>query len=148
MKRNCLLALGLALFVAACGDNAGPTDTNTPPDFASASNGTTSINVLLRGRATQAQLAELGKYGRVQAQIVELNGVQLRGKASALPAIRALSFVAAASPDVERKIPPHVALPFDNTVAGLNVWNLDVINVSDATNPARKVSEDGSGVYV
>jgi subtilisin family serine protease len=148
MKRNCLLALGLALFVAACGDNSGPTDTNRSPDFATQSNGTIGINILLRTPATQAHLAELGKYGQVADQIVELNAVQLRAKASVLPGIRALSFVAAASGDVERKIPPHVALPFDNTVAGLNTWNLDVINVSDATNPARKVSEDGTGVYV
>ena len=53
MKRNCLLAVGLALVVAGCGDNAGPTDTNTSPDLASQSlNAVDRYNVLLKGPAT------------------------------------------------------------------------------------------------
>ncbi len=150
MKSNRLLALGLALFVAACGDNSGPTDANIAPDLASSSvNGTIRINVLLKAPATQAQLAELGKYGSITDRIVELNAVQLRARTSALSAIRALPFVAAASPDRERKIPPHVSIPLNNFAAGLNTFNLDAIGVTNfGVSPARQVTQTGAGVYV
>ncbi|MGH7516204.1 MAG: S8 family peptidase [Gemmatimonadales bacterium] len=150
MKRNCLLALGLALFVAACGDNAGPTDANTSPDLASSSlKSTIRINVVFKAPATQAQLAELGKYGSITDRIVELNAVQLRARSSALSAIRALPFVAAASPDRERKIPPHVSIPLNNFAGGVNTFNLDAIDVTNfGVSPARQVTQTGAGVYV
>ncbi|MGH6692658.1 MAG: hypothetical protein ACREF4_18470, partial [Gammaproteobacteria bacterium] len=94
MKRNRLLALGLALFVAACGDNAGPTDANTSPDFASSSvNGTIRINVLLKAPATNAQRAELGRFGRIYDEIARINGLMMRAKVSRVDAIRALPYV-------------------------------------------------------
>jgi subtilisin family serine protease len=150
MKRTCLLALGLALFVAACGDNAGPTDANTSPDFAAKSNGTLRINVVLKGPATPAQLTELGTYGSVLDRIVEINAVQMKVKGSAaLDAIRALSFVAGASPDRKRNIPPHVSIPVSDFAGGLSSFNLDAIDVTNfGANPARQVAQTGAGVYV
>jgi len=151
MQRRNLMALALAALVAGCGEHQStPTESNTTPELASqSSNGTIGINVVLKGPATSAQLGQLRSYGTIVDQIVELNAVQLRAKRSALSAIRALPFVAAASPDVERKVPPHVNIPIANFAAGLNTWNLDAINVTDSgPAPARKVSETGQGVYV
>ena len=147
MQRNCLLALGLALFVAACGDNPGPTDTNASPDFASA-NATRQINVLLKAPATAGNRAELSKLGNIVDEIVSLNAIQLKAKADNLPAIRALPFVKSASFDQPRSAPPSPVVEALDVAAGANVWNLDAINVTDKVSEGRKVPYDGTGVYV
>jgi subtilisin family serine protease len=151
MKRNCLLALGLALVVAGCGDNAGPTDTNGSPDLASSSlNGTIRINVVLKAPATAANRAELKRYGSIYDEIPQLNAVLMKGKAEGLAAIRALPFVKGASPDAERGTGPVVGAEADPLAIGdgNNVWNLDAINVTDFGGTTRTVAQDGSGVYV
>src|SRR5256885_15831438 len=90
------------------------------------------INVLLAGPATAAQLAELGTFGSVTDQIIELNAVLLRANASALPAIQALPYVLAANPDQEREGSPVDAVAVsDFTVTGLSTWDLDAINVTN-----------------
>ncbi len=151
MKRNRLLALGLALFVAACGDNAGPTDANTSPDFASSSvNRTTRINVLLKAPATNAQRAELGRFGTIYDEIARINGLMMRAKASQVAAIRALPYVQSVGPDAERNIGPIDLVPpgITSFSGGLNTWNLDAINVTDVLSGARRVAQTGAGVYV
>src|SRR5688572_24946643 len=64
------------------------------------------INVLLKSSITQQNLTELGKYGRVLNTVPAIKLVTLKSTASKLPAIQALSFVAAANPDAERKGSP------------------------------------------
>ena len=61
------------------------------------------VNVVLKTAITKAALAELGRFGRVRDQIPELNAVTLQARASELASIQALSIVASASPDAERK---------------------------------------------
>ncbi|HEX2451108.1 MAG TPA: S8 family serine peptidase [Gemmatimonadales bacterium] len=147
MTRNCLLALGLALFVAACGENAGPTDTNPSPDFASA-NATQQVNVLLKARATAANRAELSRYGNITDEIASLNALSMKAKADKIPAIRALAFVKSVSLDQPRSTPPVEVAEALDIAAGANVWNLDAINVTDKLTGGRKVDFDGTGVYV
>src|SRR6476659_1660669 len=108
MKRSVILALSAVLAVAACNDqqepNGGSQDQGA--DFASASS-TVGINVVLKGRATAAQLSELGKYGAVRKQFPEINGLTLAGKAANLASIRRLGFVKGAAVDKFIDIPPN-----------------------------------------
>jgi subtilisin family serine protease len=153
-----LLALGLALFVAACGDNSGPTDANVAPDLASKStNGTQRINVLLKAPATSAQRAELNRYGTIYDEIARINGLMMKTKASEIAAIRALPYVQSVSQDAERDIGPIDLVPANITTfsgIGANTWNLDAINVTDfgagrtiRLTPGGAIA-DGSGVYI
>jgi subtilisin family serine protease len=150
MKRNRLLALGLALFVAACGDNsAGPSDPSVP-DLATKSNGTLRINVLLKAPATSGQRAELNRLGTIYDEIARINGVMMRAKASQVDAIRALPYVQSVSQDAERDIGPIDLVPPNVTsfANGINVWNLDAINVTDVLSGVRRVPQTGAGVYI
>jgi subtilisin family serine protease len=151
MKRRNLLALALGALAAACGEHQGaPTETSAP-ELASKSTGAMiGVNVVLKGRATAAQLSQLESYGKVLDQIVELNAVHMSGKASQLPAIQALPFVSAAGPDAEREGRPVAPVAVSDFAAtGLSTWDLDAVNVtSTPLTSARAVTQDGSGVYV
>jgi subtilisin family serine protease len=148
MKRNCLLALGLALFVAACGDSSGPTDANTSPSFASA-NATQRVNVLLKAPATAAQRGELGKFGTIYREVAQINGLLMRTKGNQIAAIRRLPYVKSVSQDVERTIGPIDLIPasIQDLSFGANVWNLDAINVTDL-GAGRVIPQTGEGVYI
>jgi subtilisin family serine protease len=150
MQRRNLLALALAALLAGCADHQStPTEASNTPDLANqSSNGTIGINVVLKGPATSAQLAQLGTYGTVLDQIVQINAVHMRSKASQLPAIRALPFVAAAGQDVERKARPINPVGVDDFGAGINTWNLDAVNVTNFGSASRTVGFDGTGVWV
>ncbi len=151
MKRSVIFALSAALAVAACNDqqepNAGSQDQGA--DFATASS-TVGINVVLKGRATAAQLAELGKYGSVRKQFPQINGLTMAGKQSALPSIRALRFVKAAAVDKFIDIPPNTDLVnVADFTGGFSTWDQDAINVTiSPLSAARGVSQTGRGVYV
>ncbi len=154
MKRNCLLALGLALFVAACGDNAGPTDANSPNLASRSLNGIDRYNVLLKGPATAGQRTELARHGTIYGELAAINAVFMRAKAEKVAAIRALPFVAGVSQDQPRNAPPGEVLAEEfSPSASHNVWNLDAINVTefDATYDGaaeRQVAQNGEGVVV
>jgi subtilisin family serine protease len=150
MKQRIILSLVAVLAIGACNDQQEPTTENSNPgsEFASVS-GTKGINVLLKGPATAAQLAGLGKYGTVKKKLVQINAVTMVGKESSLPAIRALPFVAGANFDAERNIPPDVMLPVSNFESGFNTWDLDAVNVTNF-GAGRTIgpNNDGTGVYV
>lgn len=144
-----MLLLGAAFLFASCSDQQeSPTGTNNPPTELASSNATVGINVLLKSAATASQLAELGKYGTVKGQIVELKAVTMSAKASQLPTIQGLPFVAAANFDAERDGPPVDAVPASDFTGGFGTWNLDAVNVAEAATRTRVVAQDGSGVYV
>jgi hypothetical protein len=144
-----LLLLGAAFFLASCSDQQeSPTGTNGSPTELASSNATVGINVLLKAAATASRLAELGKYGTVKSQIVELKAVTMSAKASQLPTIQSLPFVAAANFDAERNAPPVDAVPVSDFTGGFGTWNLDAVNVAEAAPGLRVVTQDGSGVYV
>jgi subtilisin family serine protease len=153
MSRRLILSIAAVLAIGACSDQQDPNTPSTNPgsEFASVS-GTKGINIVLKGPATSAHLAELGKYGTIKKKLIEINAVTLVGKESVLPAIRALPYVASANFDAERNIPPDVALPVsDLATFGVNTWDLDAVNVTDRVFGAsndRVIAQDGSGVYV
>ena len=144
-----LLLLGAALLFASCSDQQeAPTASNSSPADLASSNATVGINILLKGPASPAQLAELGKYGTVQKKMIELNAIIMSAKASQLPTIQALPFVEAANFDAERAGPPTDAVPVTDFTGGFGTWNLDAVNVAEAAPGRRVVTQDGSGVYV
>jgi subtilisin family serine protease len=150
MTRRIILSLAAVLVLGACSDQQEPTTENSNPgsEFASVS-ATKGINVLLKGPATAVQLTELGKYGTVKKQLVEINAVTMVGKESSLPAIRALPFVAGANFDAERNIPPDFMLPVSNFEGGFNTWDLDAVNVTNfGAGRTIGATNDGTGVYV
>jgi subtilisin family serine protease len=110
---------------------------------------TIGINVVLVAAPTDAQLAELGTYGKVSGTLIEINAVFLRTTASQLPAIQALPYVLAAGPDAERLGAPVDAVPIADFAGGINTWNLDAVNITNlVAGPDRTIGFDGSGVYI
>ena len=124
-----LLSLGVGSAIAAPTKNVG-------------------INVLLTEPLTDALRVELGKFGRITSEILEINAVTLRMDLSQLEALKALPFVAAANPDAERKGIPISHVAVTDFSDGINTWNLDAINVTDYGKLDRQVEFDGTGVYV
>ncbi|MGH7520843.1 MAG: S8 family serine peptidase, partial [Gemmatimonadales bacterium] len=137
----------LLLATLGCGPDQSA---NTAPSFANTSgNQNIGINVLLSGPATNAQLAELGTFGRVSDVVVELNAVLMRAPESAVPDIQALPYVLAANPDAERQGAPVDLVAATNFTGGLNTWDLDAINVTNLQlGPDRTMPLTGDGVYI
>ncbi len=115
---------------------------------AAPSNASIGINVLLNTPITDAILADLGTHGRVLDTIPAINALTMKIKASELPAIQALPYVAAANPDAERTGAPIDTMAHPNFSYGLSTWDLDAINVTDFGYANRQVDYDGTGVYV
>src|SRR5690348_6855565 len=151
MNRRLILSLATLLAVGACRDQQEPTTgpDNSAPDFASTT-ATVGINVVLKGRATASQLAQLEKYGKVKKQFIEINGLTLAGKKSDLSSIRALRFVKGAAVDAVIDIPPNTDLvTVPDFTNGFSTWDQDAINVTVSPgSSARAVSQTGQGVYV
>jgi hypothetical protein len=110
-------------------------------------NGKIGVNVLLATDVTSALLADLAAHGRVRDVVPEIRAVTMQAYADALPAIRALPYVAAASPDAERKGSPVDTVAAGSFSNGVNTWDLDAVNVTDP-GVGRVVAWDGAGVYV
>lgn len=146
--RSCLAVTAAALLVVGCGTEH-PTGNFSPSMARTTTNATIGINVLLAAAPTDAQLAELGTFGRVSDVIVELNAVLLRAPESALPDIQALPYVLAANPDAERQGAPVDLVAATNFANGLNTWDLDAINVTNLqAGPDRTMTLTGDGVYI
>ncbi len=108
-----------------------------------------AINVLLNRDISAAILADLGRYGTVNDTLPDIDALTMRVRESALAAIKALPYVAAANPDAKRVGKPVPTSPFTDTAGGIATWDLDQINVMENGAPdSRTVTQDGSGVYV
>jgi subtilisin family serine protease len=105
------------------------------------------INVVLNTPPTGVVLNDLGRFGKVRDVVPEIRAVTLQADDSRLAAIRALPYVVAANPDVERKGAPVDTVLADNFGDGINTWNLDAINVTNF-GVGRTITYNGSGVYV
>jgi subtilisin family serine protease len=148
MTRRIMLTIAAVLAIGACSDQQEPnTGSSSPGAEFAFSSGTKGINVVLKGPATPAQLAELAKYGSVKKQLAEINAVAMSGDARGLAAIKALLFVAGANFDAERKAPPGNPVTVEDFSGGLNTWDLDAVNVTDF-GKGRTIAADGAGVYV
>ena len=138
-----VLVLGLG-----CGPDQ-PTNTFSPNMARTSADQNIGINVLLSGPPTDAQLAELGAFGNVTGRLIEINAVFMHARESALPSIQALSFVVAANPDADRQGSPVDVVAASNFANGINMWNLDAINVTNLIpGPDRTIGFDGDGVYI
>ncbi len=106
------------------------------------------VNVVLNTDINDDILTELGKHGKVQKLLVEIDALTMRVRESQLDALRALPFVAAANPDAERNGAPIDTVAASDFADGLNTWDLDAVNVTDLGASERQVEYDGTGVYV
>ncbi len=147
MTRRFIFGLAAVLAVAACSDQQDPTGTTGQPELASTS-GNIGINVALKAAATDANRAELAKFGNLLDEITELNVIRVRSAADNLAAIRALPFVAAATPDAERNAIPIDAVAASDFANGRSAWDQDAINVTQFGTTTRQVKFDGTDVYV
>ncbi len=118
------------------------------PALAASGKANIGVNVLLDTAPTAAVLADLGRYGRVRDVVEEIRAVTLQTTADALPAIRALPHVVAASPDAARNGAPVDTVAATDFADGIDTWDLDAVNVTDLGSTARQVAYDGAGVYV
>src|SRR4051812_29553600 len=153
MTRRLLLSIAAALALGACNDQNEPVAGNPHPGELASVSGNIGINVILKAPATSANRTELAKYGTLLDEIAELNAIRVRIKADQLPAIQALPFVAAATPDAERNARPIDAVSATNFADGLSTWDQDAVNVTNRSSgpPAfngRTETFTGSGVYV
>jgi hypothetical protein len=106
------------------------------------------INVLLNTDVTDAVVADLSQYGRVGNQLISIDALTMSVEESKLAAIRALPYVAAASPDAERLGAPVDTISASNFANGRSTWDNDAVNVTEFGTVARQVPFDGTGVYV
>jgi len=137
MKRFLVVALG----VCAAAGAALSTDV-------AAQNRQIGINIALKTDITSSILADLSRHGSVLDTMPAIDALTMRIAESELPAIRSKSYVAAASPDAERKGSPVDAVAATEFSTGINTWDLDAVNVTDFGSTSRKVAQDGTGVYV
>jgi subtilisin family serine protease len=147
MKRILPFVLASALALGACNDEQEPTTGTTPGAELATATGTKPINVVTKSPVTNAQLAQLAKYGTVLKQIREIKAVVMNGRTTSLAAIRALPFVAGASFDAVRNAPPGPAVPLTDFTGGFGTWNTDAVNVAQAATPGH-IAPNGEGVYV
>jgi subtilisin family serine protease len=148
MKRRIVLSFAAVLAFGACSDQQDPNTGNSEPgsEFASTSR-SIGVNVILKSPATAANRTELARYGTLLDEIPELKAIRLRTKASQLPAIRALPFVAAATPDAVRDARPIDAVTVTDFAGGISTWDQDAVNVTNF-GAGRTIGFDGTGVYV
>lgn len=106
------------------------------------------VNVILSTEVTDAALAELGRHGTVLDVVPGIRGVTLRTAQSELAGIAALPFVESAEQDVERSGAPIDTVPVESFGNGVNLWNLDAMNVTDLGSGRQIPSYDGAGVYI
>jgi len=107
----------------------------------------TLVNVLLTGDITPNALSQLGRFGKVKGTMPEIDAVFMQATAANVVKIRALPFVAAATPDAERHGSPIDTVAATDFMDGLSTWDLDAINVTNF-GLGRTIGYDGTGVYV
>ena len=106
------------------------------------------INIVLKTDITSTILADLSRHGAVLDTLPAIDALTMRIAEDQLAAIRGKSYVAAANPDAERKGAPIDSVEATEFTTGINTWDLDAVNVTDFGSTARKVAQDGAGVYV
>ena len=145
-----LAAAGLVALAACTDETNEPAAPSSPSLASTTSSGPVGINVVLKGKATSAQLAQLNAIGSVKHQFPEINGLTMTAKADQLAAVQALSFVKGAAIDAEIDIPPNTDLvPVADFTGGLSAWDQDAINTTVSPgSSARGVAQTGQGVYV
>src|SRR5215210_8258417 len=149
MNRRIMLAVAAVLLIGACNDQQEPnTGAANPGAELASGNGTIGINVILRAPATAANRTELAKYGTLLDEIAELKAIRVRSKASQLPAIRALPFVKAATPDAARDAIPIDGVAAENFLGGASSWDQDAINVTNLGAGRTLTAYNGDGVKV
>jgi subtilisin family serine protease len=147
MNVRTIVALAGLLALGACTEDT--TAPATPESFASSSS-MVGLNVVLKSKPTDAQIAQLNTIGKVKTFFNEINGLTMAAKRDQLDRVRALSFVKAAAIDQELDFGPQTDLvPLADLTGGLSTWNLDAIDVTVAPlSNARTVTQTGQGVYV
>lgn len=146
MNRRLILSLAAVLAIGACSDQ-DPTGNSAPGAELAKTSGNIGINVVLKAPATASNRTELAKYGTLLDEIVELNAIRVRAKASQLPAIQALPFVESATPDAERHAAPVDAVTATDFAGGFSTWDQDAVDVTNF-GAGRTATFDGTGVYV
>lgn len=105
------------------------------------------INVVLSVNPTTKVLNDLAAYGTVRDVLPGLKAVTMQAPSSALSAIQALPYVAAANRDAARSAGPVLTDVVTDFSGGISTWDLDAINVTDY-GAGRTIGYDGAGVYV
>jgi subtilisin family serine protease len=135
------LALALALALPN-GSAAAATTQGTK-----AGNRMIGVNVALKRDVTPRILTDISRFGTVRDVIRPLDALTLQTRASNLPAIRALPYVAAANPDRVRDGSPIDTVTAEDFIQGISTWDLDAVNVTDFRK-GRVVAQTGAQVYV
>lgn len=136
LQRSLIVA---SILVAALCTLPSPSANSAPKNI--------GINVALNTAVTDAILADLSVRGQVRDVLYEVNALTMKAPESSLDAIRALPYVASASPDAERNGSPVDTVAAENFGNGLSTWDMDAENVTQF-GAGRSIAYDGAGVYV
>jgi subtilisin family serine protease len=152
-RRFVVLSVAGLLALGACAEDATEPDLreSASPSVANAnSSSPVGINVVLKARATQSQIARLNAIGRVKSFLPEINGLTMEARANQLGDVRKLPFVKGAAIDQEVLIPPPTDLvPVEDFTGGFSTWDQDAVNATlQPLSSARDVTQTGDGVYV
>ena len=149
LSRRLAACLAVTLALAACGDQPDPT-APVGPELASRSpNRIIGVNLVFKSAPTPGMITRLGSYGSKIELIPQIKAATMTARASALPSIKALPFVASATEDAVATGSPVDAVAVPDLLGGLSTWDQDVINVTvQPFSSARAVSYTGEGVYV
>jgi subtilisin family serine protease len=153
MRRLAVLSVAGLLALGACAeDTTEPNDLEpASPSLADATSAApVGINVVLRSRPTQAQLARLNAIGLVKTVLPEINGLTMAARANQLRDVRNLPFVKGAAIDQEVNIPPPTDLvQVEDFTGGFSTWNQDAVDATlQPLSSARDVTRTGEAVYV
>ena len=135
MRKVCVLLLALLLCFTSFNTLAAPAKAGI------------GINVLLNTPLTDQILTDLGKHGKVQTVLSDINGLSMKVASAELAVIQSLPYVAAANADAERKGSPIDTVAVGSFINGISTWNLDAIGITDL-GTGRQIPYDGTDVYV
>ena len=142
-----LLAFLAVVSFSSCKKDNGQQPQNAIPSLANASSDQININILLNTPITNSILNDLQAYGSVKETFLPINALTMVTTRSNLSLIRKRSYIKDASEDAEANMPPEKFEPETDFTGGVNMWNLDAVNVTDY-NVGRTISENGEGVYM
>lgn len=147
LQLKVLIFSTLLFAIIGCENQNEVTPTKNNPKSARISAAIIGVNVVLNKPISPSILNELNAIGKVKKVFSEINSLSMLASSESLAQLNALSFVKSAGPDTERNGSPVDQVAGTDFTGGLSTWNLDAVNVTDAS-VGRTVVQDGSGVYV
>lgn len=133
LQLKVLIFSTLLFAIIGCENQNEVTPTKNNPKSARISAAIIGVNVVLNKPISPSILNELNAIGKVKKVFSEINSLSMLASSESLAQLNALSFVKSAGPDTERNGSPVDQVAGTDFTSGLSTWNLDAVNVTDAS---------------